>query len=207
LKALKPLGITVDRLTSVISNLCSAQAVVQQAVQRTAKEMITEAAGGVQFQYRPYRMNYPDMKRRLLITMVRWMSGSKHPPRETKLNALERSLDQKKDATLGGVRFRWQGDTCSVSRELRAVGGPVPVGQVWDGRWRVTGPEGEVRALGAEGLRQVKDWRKLGLPREVLLVTPAVWQGETLLSAPLAGFPSDWQAKLDRPFHLFGIGD
>lgn len=200
LKALKPLGITVDRLTSVISNLGSAQAVVQQAVQQTAKGMITEAAGGLQFQYRPYRMNYPDMKRRLLIAMVRWMSGPKHPPRETQLNALERSLDQKKDATLGGVRFRWQGDTCIVSREARACGGPVPVGQVWDGRWLVLGPEGEVRALGPAGLRQVPDWRKTGLPREVLVVTPGVWDGETLLAAPLAGFSAEWQVRLQRPF-------
>ena len=92
-------------------------------------------------------------------------------------------------------------------REPRAVGGPAPVGHLWDGRWRVTGPVGEVRALGADGLRQVKDWRSSGLPREVLMVTPAIWQGETLLAAPLAGHSTEWQAKLDRPFHLFGLVD
>ena len=85
-------------------------------------------------------------------------------------------------------------------REPRAVGGPVAVGQVWDGRWIVEGPEGEVRALGGEGLRQVNDWRGAGLPREVLLVTPGVWEGERLLAAPLAGLSAGWRVRLQRPF-------
>lgn len=208
LKALKPLGITVDRLSSVIHHLSMAQGVVRQAVARAAEEVVTEIAGSLRFEHRAFRLCGPEIQRRLLIAIVRWIGGGGHPPRETKVVALERALQQRNDATLGGVRFRWTGDTCTVSREPRAVGGPVPVGALlWDRRWQVTGPAGEVRALGAEGLRQIKDWRKTGLPREVLLVSPAVWQGETLLAAPLAGFSADWRAKLDRPFHLFGLVD
>ena len=207
LKALKPLGITVGRLSSVIHHLSMAQGVVRQAVARAAEEVVTEVAGSLRFEQRAFRLCGPEIQRRLLIAMVRRIGGGTHPPRETKVIALLRALQQRKDATLGGVRFRWAGDTCTVSREARAVGGPVPVGQLWDGRWRVTGPAGEVRALGADGLRQVRDWRKIGIPREVLVVSPAVWQGETLLAAPLAGYSAEWQAKLDRPFHLFGVVD
>ncbi|MFM7444229.1 MAG: hypothetical protein ACKO2N_10025, partial [Tabrizicola sp.] len=132
-----------------------------------------------------------------------WISGANYAPRAEAVRQLLSAMDAGRDATLAGCRFRrgW------LMREPRALGGAVPVGTLWDGRWRVTGPQGEVRALGADGLRQLRDWKKLGLPREVLLVTPAVWHGETLLSAPFAGFPGNWQAKLDRPFHLFGIGD
>ena len=83
----------------------------------------------------------------------------------------------------------------------------MPVGALWDRRWRVIGPEGEVRALGLEGLRQVPDWRAQGLPREVLAVTPGVWHGSTLLSAPLADHSAGWQAELVQPFHLFGLVD
>ncbi len=202
LKALKPLGITAGRLSGVIANLASAQAVVQQAVARAAEEMISEKAGALTFAYRPFRLQYPDMKRRLLIAMIRWISGAQHPPRETKLNALEQALNQRKDATLGGVRFRWQSDTCTVSREARACGGPVAAGQVWDGRWTVTGTEGEIRALGAIGLRQCPDWRALGLPRQVLEVTPGLWQGETLVAAPCAGFGSA-TATCVPSFHEF----
>lgn len=207
LKALKPLGITVDRLSSVIHNLAMAQGVVQASVVRAAREGVIETAGSLQFDHLAGWMRDHEFQRRMLIAMLRWIGGQAHPPREGKLFALRLALTQHRDATLGGVRFRWAGDTCTVSREPRAVGGPVPVGQLWDGRWRVTGPEAQVRALGADGLRQVKDWRKTGLPREVLVVSPAVWQGETLLAAPLAGHSAEWQAKLDRPFHLFGLVD
>jgi tRNA(Ile)-lysidine synthase len=54
-------------------------------------------------------------------------------------------------------------------------------------RWSVTG-EGEARLLGSDGLRQCPDWRATGLPRQVLEVTPGVWQGDTLIAAPCAGF-------------------
>jgi tRNA(Ile)-lysidine synthase len=90
-------------------------------------------------------------------------------------------------------------------REPRAVGGPVAAGALWDGRWQMSGAVGEVRALGAEGLRACPDWRATGLPREVLLVTPAVWLGDRLIAAPPAGTPGDFDARIARPFHLFGL--
>ena len=39
-----------------------------------------------------------------------------------------------------------------------------------------------------------------GLPREVLIVTPGVWDGERLLAAPSAGLSAGWQARLQHPF-------
>ena len=35
---------------------------------------------------------------------------------------------------------------------------------------------------------------------EVLLVTPGVWEGETLLAAPAAGLSAGWRVRLQRPF-------
>jgi tRNA(Ile)-lysidine synthase len=179
-----------------------AQGVVQQALVRAAQETVTEAAGSLRFERRPFLLLGAELQRRLLIATVRWISGAKHPPRETKLDALDRALGQQKDATLGGVRFRWQGKTCWVSRESRACGGPVPAGQLWDGRWTVTDAAGEIRALGAAGLRQCPDWRATGLPRQVLEVTPGVWQGDTLIAAPCAGF-GEGHATCAPSFHDF----
>jgi hypothetical protein len=34
------------------------------------------------------------------------------------------------------------------------------------------------------------------------MVTPAVWDGDRLLAAPLAGLSADWTARLDRGFTL-----
>jgi len=87
---------------------------------------------------------------------------------------------------------------------VRAVDAPVDT--LWDGRWRLE-PCGDapapntqttIRALGAEGLRSFADWRDLGVPRGVLLASPAVWQGAELVAAPLVGRSQNWQAVLER---------
>jgi tRNA(Ile)-lysidine synthase len=188
LQALSPLGIGVGELSAVISNLSAVQGLVRHAVSVAAEATVTEVAGALRVEGHAFAALHLETQRRLLIEVIRWVSGATHPPREAKLAALERALSLGKDATLGGVRFRWQGQTCWISREARACGGPVPAGQVWDGRWHLTGKAGEVRALGPEGLRQCPDWRATGLPRQVLEVTPGLWQGEQLLAAPCAIF-------------------
>lgn len=187
IKALAPLGITVDRLSGVVHNLSMALSVVQDAVAKSARAIVIETAGALQIERKAFRNLHPEIRRRLLIAIVRWISGAPHPPRETKLAALGLALDLGRDATLGGVRFRWQGETCWVSREARACGGPVAAGQLWDGRWQVEGQGAELRALGAAGLRQCPDWRAIGLPRQVLEVTPGLWRGAVLIAAPCAG--------------------
>ena len=54
--------------------------------------------------------------------------------------------------------------------------------------------------LGPGGLRACPDWRRAGLPREVLIATPAVWRGESPVAAPLAGWPQGWTAKVSPSF-------
>lgn len=202
LKALKPLGITVDRLSLVVHNLRMAQGVVEDAVHRAATEVVTEVAGALLFDRKSFMHLGPELDRLLVQEMLRWMTGKAHAPRADQMRNLHSALYRERNATLSGCRFLHRQGKVFMVREPRAVGGPVSVGQVWDGRWVVEGPAAEVRALGAEGLRQVKDWRKLGLPREVLLVTPSVWEGDRLLAAPAAGVSADWQARLERSFTL-----
>jgi tRNA(Ile)-lysidine synthase len=52
-----------------------------------------------------------------------------------------------------------------------------------------------VRALGEAGLTACPDWRAAGLPRATLLASPAIWQGDTMLAAPLARTEAEWQAR------------
>lgn len=188
LQSLEPLGITVDRLATTIRNLSYAQDAVRWAVRRAADELVSETVGSLSFKRDELLVLGNEIPRRLLIAMIRWIGGAPHPPRAAQIAELDVAIYLKRDATLGGVRFRWSGDTCTVSRELRAVGGAVQSGQVWDGRWQLRCGEGEIRALGTEGLRQCPDWRATGLPRHVLEVTPGLWLGQTLLAAPCAGF-------------------
>lgn len=201
LAALAPLGITASRLAEVAGHLARAQEALAAQVAAAAQH-VAECAGALHFNARLWS-EPAEVQRQVVIAGLRWLSPSDYAPRASETARIGRALAEGGHATLAGCRARadW------LMREPRAVGGPVPVGRLWDGRWRVEGPAGEVRALGAEGLRQVRDWRATGLPREVLLVTPGVWKGDALLAAPEAGIPGAWQAKLDRPFHLFGLSD
>jgi tRNA(Ile)-lysidine synthase len=196
LAALAPSGITAERLAEVAGNLARAQQALAVQVM-AAGRWIEERAGALRFD--PGFWTEPgEIQRQAVVASVLWLAGAHYAPRAAEVDRMLGALREGRDATLAGCRARrgW------LMREARAVEGPVPVGQVWDGRWVVEGPAGEVRALGAQGLRQVPDWRKSGLPREVLLVTPGIWEGERLLAAPLAGFPANWQARLQTPFTL-----
>ena len=198
LAALAPLGVSVEGLSDVARHLAQVQAALAVQVAGAANQRVAEVAGALRFDAALWAE--PEVvQRQVVIAGLQWLSGANYAPRAAEVARLVQAMAAGQDATLAGCRARagW------LMREPRAVGGPVAVGELWDGRWRVTGPSGEVRALGADGLRQVKDWRSCGISREVLVVSPAVWQGETLLAAPLAAFSAQWQAKLDRPFHLF----
>ncbi|WP_103258847.1 tRNA lysidine(34) synthetase TilS [Tabrizicola aquatica] len=196
LAALAPLGITVDGLATVASNLAQVQAALAVQVAAFARHL-REAAGALQVD--PALWDAPEeVRRQVIVAALRWLSGAEYAPRAAEVLRFMAAMQAGRDATLAGCRHRngW------LLREARALRG-LEAG-LWDGRWQVAGP-GEVRALGAEGLRQC-DWRATGLPREVLAVTPAFWDGDRLVAAPSAGFGNS-RATILRPFHLFGLSD
>ena len=202
LAVLGRLGVTPARIGEVAVSLRSARAMVLRAVGKAADAHVTERAGALFLSPDGLAAMEQEVRRRILIAMVRWIGGTVHPPREAQVTALIARIRRGQDATLGGVWFRSRDGVCTVLRERRHAGGPVPLGRVWDGRWTVTGATGEVRALGPEGLRQCPDWRSLGLPRQVLEVTPGLWQGDVLLAAPCAGF-GPAAATCAPGFHAF----
>ena len=197
LAALAPLGITGEGLAAVAGHLAQVQEAVAVQV-RAGGRHLRETAGAVQID--PALWEEPDeVQRQLIVAAVLWLSGADYPPRAGDMTRLLEAMRAGREATLSGCQHR-HGWLC---REARVVGGPVAPGELWDGRWCVTGDDGTVRALGAEGLRQCT-WRATGLPREVLAVTPTVWQGNRLIAAPSAGF-GNTTATILRPFHLFGL--
>ena len=208
LQRLRPLGITVDRLATVIRNLAEAQGALSEAVSRAGRETVRMDAGALFFSQAAFVAHGAEVNRLLLQSMLGWMAGMTHSPRAGSIANLGQAITEGRDATLAGCRFRHRNGNYTMSREARAVGGAVAPDALWDGRWRVTGPApagASLGALGAEGLRALPDWRAAGLPREVLMVTPAVWQGETLIAAPLVGASADWAATLEPSEPLFGL--
>ena len=202
LAALEPLGITAETLAGVARNLALAQESLGVQVQAAAGRHLLVAGGALRIA--PELWAEPaEVQRQLVARAVRWLVQEAYLPRADDLRRFLNAIREGRDATLAGCRHRggW------IFREARALGQDTAVGLIWDRRWRVDGPPGTVRALGDAGLRACPDWRSVGLPRVVLAVTPGVWQGDTLLSAPLAGWKNGWSAQLDASDHLFGLSD
>jgi tRNA(Ile)-lysidine synthase len=197
-KALKPLGITAAKLAAVTEHLDMARAALDATTAAAARRILA-ARDGALFLDRPAFVAEPaEIRRRLVLAALRWITGPGYPPREAELNRLLWALTTGRDATLRGSLIRARGDQALIRREYRAVAGLTAArGTLWDGRWRIEGPwQGDeaIRALGPAGLRLCPGWRATGLPRGVLEVTPAVWRGDALIAAPSAGFGHSWAA-------------
>jgi tRNA(Ile)-lysidine synthase len=209
LVALQPLGITVETLARVADNLDMARSVVQAATTKAAAKVVEERAGGLRLDRAAFEGLQMEVQRQLLIACLGWVSGAAYAPRGRALDRVQMGIMLGKDATLSGCRIRVTETEVRIVREPHAVALVVcPPDRLWDGRWTVEGPAEpglEVRALGADGLRACKDWRDTGVSRDALLVSPAIWRGEVLVAAPLAGFSGGWTARIDAGFTSFII--
>ncbi len=196
--ALAPLGITAETLAASLSNLAAARHALMR-VTATAAQGVTEHAGGLSLAREVLASLDPEIVRRLLSAAIQWMAGDAYPPRGAQLGALQARLSAGADAQLGGVRFLHRRGVLHILREPRSVMGPVALGQIWDHRWRLQGPADpgcSIRALGADGLRLCPAPR--AALREALVVSPAVWRGDSLVAAPLAGLAGPFQAELSQ---------
>lgn len=218
LNALAPLGITVAQLSESIHNLARVNRLVRQTTADCAAAICRFETGALVISAVDLFSQDTEMQRRLLVAAIRWISGAKHPPRADSVANLQVAMmHEGRTATLGGCRIARTAKPGAplsegnilITREPRAVSGPAPYspGALWDHRWRIGGPEApdlEIRALTAEGLAQVKDWRESGGRRAALLVSPALWRGDTLISAPLLPqFAGEYRADLYPSFGSF----
>jgi tRNA(Ile)-lysidine synthase len=207
LVALQPLGITVETLARVADNLDMARSVVRAATVEAAAKAVEEQAGDLRVDRAAFEALLMEIQRQVLIGCLGWVSGADYAPRGRALDRVQMGIMLGKDATLSGCRIRVTDTEVRVVREPRAVASLVcPPDQLWDARWRVDGPAEpglEVRALGTVGLLACKDWRETGISRDALLVSPAIWRGDVLVAAPLAGVSNGWTARIDAGFTSF----
>ena len=204
---LRPLGISIESLSQVARNLAAAKAALVASAAEAAARLGQERCGALIFQRDGFLALEVDLRRRLLIAALRWTSTAEYAPRAEAILRVQAAISEGRDATLWGCRVRVSDTEVRIVREPRAVAGlACPPDQLWDNRWRVEGPSGpgqEVRALGANGLRACKDWRDTGISRDALIVSPAIWRGDVLIAAPLAGKPNGWTARIDAGFTSF----
>ncbi|MGL5012634.1 MAG: tRNA lysidine(34) synthetase TilS [Paracoccaceae bacterium] len=206
LAALAPLGITVKSLKTTINHLSMARDALRETLQSVVAQEVTEVAGALQVNHSAFIGMPRDIQRRFLQASVEWFSGGEHPPRLVEQDNLAFKMRAGWDSTLKGCRFQVKDGVIRILREPKAVSAlETATTTLWDQRWHLDGPHAPdltVRAL-ADGIRQCSDWRRTGLARDVLVVTPAVWRGDVLVAAPLAGLTQGWTANIATGLHAF----
>lgn len=199
LKTITPLGLTPDAINAVVRHLAMAESALQSVLGDWISTHCTTDRGDILINTAAFRRAaHPELQRRIMNAALLWVSGADYAPRAAKLAAF---LANPRDCTLHGCRISADDAAIRITREANAVADlRVPPDQIWD-RWAMSGEapapsNAHIGALGEAGLKFCPDWRRANLPRASLLASPALWQGENLLSAPLAGLENGWKVQI-----------
>lgn len=132
---------------------------------------------------------------RLLTAGLCYVAGAEYRPRAASSEALLTQVLSGGGGTLHGAEVLVEKAYLRIVREGAAVAGvDTPLGELWDGQWRLVDPAGlcpadaTVRVLGEEGWKQMVDRSGLTLPYRAALALPSVWSDGTLLACPALGF-------------------
>jgi tRNA(Ile)-lysidine synthase len=199
LAALGPLGLDALVLSGVAAQMADARAALRLQTQEAARRMARVEGGDVVIGREGLGTLPHEIRRRLLLAAILWVSSAEYGPRSDALQRALDALEAGRDATLSGCRLLCRAGQVRITREAKALRATVAAPMdTWDGRWCVTGPEIsglEVRMLGEAGLALCPDWREKGRPRASHLAEPAVWKGEQLIAAPLSRNDPEWHAE------------
>jgi len=214
LDTLAPLGISVDGLADVADQMAQARKALEWQAFLVAQELATTKSGAVIYDERVLRSQPDEIRRRLFVRAINWISGATYAPRRGAVAGLMQGIAKGQASTADGCHIRRIAEKIWIFRELNAVAGlQSPIQVLWDGRWRITPPADQrdvtdtyVRALGQDGIENCPDWRGAGTPHVVLLSTPSIWRGAKMIAAPLAGLANNWHADIEGGEESFFAG-
>ncbi|QFQ87627.1 tRNA lysidine(34) synthetase TilS [Paracoccus kondratievae] len=186
-KAIAALDLPMRQIARSAANLSMARSALCDFAARLSEGAFSRA-GSLALPLDAFRGAPVEIRRRLLVAGLRFVSGAAYPPRgEPVLHALEALADGAR-LTLDGVILQPRDGFLLMIREPAAARRSPPVegeGAIWDRRWRIKGlePGQQVRVLGHEPLPDL-EWRALGLTRDEAAATPGIWAGRNLAAAP-----------------------
>lgn len=193
---LDALGLTAQRLSQTAQWMRAASDVLEQAAETWIADHAWAEHGDAVFDLSALENALEETAGRVLTRALCNISGNPYRPR---LVTLQELLKVKTATTLHGCLAYQHKDTLRITREFNAI-------LQGDTRWTITGPltpDQTVKPLGEDGLKQVPLWKDTALlPRRSLLSSPAIWQKNTLIAAPIAQPDPVWSATVPNPLHL-----
>ena len=198
-RALAALGLEDDRLAETAARMADARAALEATTQALAARILEMDAGDLTLPLDAFAEAPAEIRHRLLAHLLRWRTASPYRPRYRPLRALAEGLVRGRGGTLHGCFLSVRRGTIRVAREHAAVARlHSPPDALWDGYWRLTPEAGappatHVRALGDRALGPLPDCAAPRPPRESLMASPALFRGDDLVAAPLAGIGEGWR--------------
>ena len=203
---LEELGLSAERLADTAGRMARARAALDASTAEFLASHVTfHPEGYAAIATAGFRALPDEIALRALVVCLKTVGGLAYPPRHDRLQAIHAALRSDgvgKGRTLGGCKFVEEASRILVFREMQAAQAAPAVKlkpgerDVWDNRFDVAlrrgaARGGEVRALGADGLaelRQVDAPLPDSVPDAAAAGLPALWRGKRLLAAPHAGY-------------------
>ncbi len=190
---LETLGLTSSRLAKTSTGLQSARDALEQMTLRAARACCELSEyGTVEINLDKLQIEPVDIQHRILSHTICWITAAQYRPRYASLKAAYELLKQGKSQTLAGCYIKSVSQSqIIVMRERAAMPTQHYKNGPYDMRWQVIADNltqnAYIKPLDEKGLAQVDNWHELGVLRDILMQTPAVWQDDAVISAPLAG--------------------
>ncbi|MEJ6478808.1 MAG: tRNA lysidine(34) synthetase TilS [Octadecabacter sp.] len=205
-QAMAALDLDTDRLAVTAQALSLAREALQARALDVAGRVVHVQQGDVVLDRDGMAGVERETQLRLLAAAVQYVASNPYRPRRAPLDSTLVTVLAGGTATLHGALITAKGAQIVVTRELAAVAKlTAPSDEIWDNRWQMIGqhaPDLAIRALG-DAITDCPDWRKTGLSRASLMSSPAVWRGQTLICAPIAGYNPVWTARIVADFQSF----
>ena len=191
--AIRALGLDPRRLADTAARMGRARRALELRAFEAARALTRPAPDGeLRLDREGLASADEDTRMRILAGALRCVSGAAHRPREADLRRALAAALAGHARTLHGCAIRPGRDDLLIHREPAAVAAlATPMGEPWDGAWRLGGPAiagCEARALGRGGLRALGALARGHGPRAALAAKPAAWRGTDLVGFAPLGF-------------------
>ncbi len=205
LAALEDRGLDAQALTQTAARMARASEALRARAADIAARLTRLDWGQIVIDRDGFAETERDTQMRLLAASLRYIAGGAYRPRAEALEAMLDAALAGKGGTLAGAELHVEGGEMRLARELKAVEGVQVAagdGTLWDGRWRLEGPEINgltVRALGTKGWSQISPKPQAGPRFRQALSLPAIFRGERLIACAALGFGPDHTCRFEAP--------